>query len=371
MRVVGAAVLPVRRIASILGMAPEGEKGIVTAAIDRLREIPFFAEIAEVDLRHIAAIIAEKHYRAGEVIIKERTEAERFLIIHRGKIEITKKFEESEEFVLAVRGDGDFFGEMALLDEQPRSASARALEATTVLEISRSDFETLLFKAPALAFRIMKELSARLRETGALLISHLQQRNRQLYRSHIDTITMVVKAIEKRDEWTDGHTIKVVAVANAIGKEMGMTEDELLTLELSALLHDLGMLAVPQALITKPGTLTEEEAAEIRRHARKGGEMLEGSPLLSKAIPDVVHHQERFDGSGYPEGAKGKSIPRDARIIAVADAWEAMTRGRPYRPALSPDKALAEIRKGSGTQFDPEVTAAFEKLMQAGIISAG
>ena len=312
---------------------PAGEEGFVTAAIDRLREIPFFADISEADLRHIAGMIAERHYRAGEVIIKERTEAERFLIIHRGKIEITKRFEESEEFVLAVRGDGDFFGEMALLDEQPRSATARALEPTTVLEISRSDFETLLFKAPALAFRIMKELAARVRETDALLISHLQQRNRQLYRSHIDTITVVVQAIEKRDEWTDGHTLKVVAVACAIGREMGMTEDDLLSLELAALLHDLGMLAVPQTLITKPGTLSEEEAAEIRSHVLKGGEMLEGNPLLSVAIPIVVHHQERFNGSGYPEGVAGTSIPRAARILAVADAWEAMTRGRPLPTA--------------------------------------
>jgi HD-GYP domain-containing protein (c-di-GMP phosphodiesterase class II) len=345
---------------------------LVTAAasIERLREIPFFADIPEADLRHITELITEKHYRAGEVIIRERTAAEGFLIIHRGKIEITKKFEEAEEFVLAIRGEGDFFGEMALLDEQPRSASARAVEATTVLEISRNDFETLLSKAPALAFRIMRELSARVRETDALLISHLQMRNRQLYRSHIDTITMVVKAIEKRDTLTDGHTARVVAVSRAIGREMGMTEDELLALELAGLLHDLGMLAVPRELLTKPGALGDEEAAEVRSHARKVGEMLEGIPLLSKAIPDVVHHQEKFNGSGYPEGLAGARIPRAARILAVADAWEAMTSDRPYRPRLSPGAALKEIKKGSGTQFDPEVVAVFERLWKTGVFAS-
>ena len=182
---------------------------------------------------------------------------------------------------------------------------------------------------------------------------------------------MVVKAIEKRDEWTDGHSLTVVAVACAIGREMGMTEDDLLALELAALLHDLGMLAVPQSLMKKPGALSEKEAAEIRSHVLKGGEMLEGNPLLSKAIPIVVHHQERFNGSGYPEGAAGRSIPPAARILAVADAWEAMTRGRPYRPRLSPDQALAEMRKESGIQIDPEVVAVFERLWQAGVISAG
>jgi len=329
----------------------------------------FFANITEYDLRYIAEIISERHYRKGQVIIEELTQAERFFIIYRGKIEITKRFEGGEQFVLDVRGDGDFFGEMALLDEQPRSATARALDATTVLEISRADFETLLNKAPALAFRIMKELSSRLRETGALLISHLEQRNRQMYRSHIDTIKMVIQAIEKRDEWTRGHSRRVTDLARVIGREMGLSEEELLSLELSSLLHDLGMLSVPDSLLHKPGPLQEEELNAMREHPLKGGEMLEGIPLLSKAIPDIVHHQEKYNGTGYPAGLAGSSIPLASRILAVVDAFEAMTRDRPYRSRLAPDDAAREIQKGSGSQFDPEVADVLLKLQKAGALT--
>jgi HD-GYP domain-containing protein (c-di-GMP phosphodiesterase class II) len=344
----------------------KGAHHTAATIIDRLKEISFFSDIPDNDLRQIAEIMVEKSYRKGAVIIEERTEAERFFIIYKGKIEITKRFESDEEFVLSVQSDGDFFGEMALLDEQPRSATARALEPTIVLETSRKNFETLLYKAPMLAYRIMRELSSRLRETGALLVSHLQQRNRQLYRSHIDTITMVVQAIEKRASQTSGRTQRVASLAKAIGKGMGLADEQLMVLELSALLHDLGMLAVPESLLTKPGPLADREYEAIKKHPEISKEMIEGIPFLEKTIPDVFHHHEKFNGAGYPEGLSGTSIPLASRILAVVDAFEAMTCGRPYRDRLSVKRAIEEIRQGAGTQFDPDVVASLEKLRNSG-----
>jgi HD-GYP domain-containing protein (c-di-GMP phosphodiesterase class II) len=343
-----------------------GAHPTTSTIVSRLKELSFFSDIPENDLRKIAEIMVEKSYRKGAVIIEERTEAERFFIIYRGKIEITKKFESDEEFVLSVQSDGDFFGEMALLDEQPRSATARALEPTIVLETSRNNFETLLYKAPMLAYRIMRELSSRLRETGALLVSHLQQRNRQLYRSHVDTITMVVQAIEKRATQTSGRTRRVAGLAKAIGKEMCLADEQLMVLELSALLHDLGMLAVPESLLAKPGPLAAREYEAIKRHPQISKEMIEGIPFLEKAIPDVFHHHEKFNGAGYPEGLSGTSIPLASRILAVVDAFEAMTRGSRYRDRLSVKRAIEEIRQGAGTQFDPDVVASLEKLRNSG-----
>lgn len=302
------------------------------------------------------------------MIIKELSSADKFFIIYRGKIEITKKLERGEDLVLAVQSDGDFFGEMALLDERPRSASARALEPTTVLEISRENFDTLLYKAPLLAFRVMRELSARLRDTDALLISHLQQRNRLLYRSHLDTITMVVQALERRNAQTSGRTRRVTEIAKAIGKEMGLAEEELLILELSTLLHDLGMLALPEGLLEKPGPLAASEYSRIKTHTAKGREMIEGIPFLERAIPQVISHHEKFDGSGYPDGLSGTSIPQSSRIIAVVDAFEAMTRGKAYRERLSVNAAIREIAKGSGVQFDPDVVKVLVKLCKSGVV---
>ncbi len=333
-----------------------------------LKEISFFSNMSDYDLRQIAEIVTEKNYKKGATIIEELTEAERFFIIHRGKIEITKKFEGYEEFVLAVQSDGDFFGEMALLDEGRRSATVRALEPTTVLEISRNNFETLLYKAPVLAYRILKELSSRLRETGALLISYLKQRNRQLYQAYIDTLTMVAQAMEKRNGGIRGLSRRVTDLAKTVGKEMDLDEESLLILELSALLHDLGMLSMPDKLLEKPGSLTDAEFEKIKKHAEKSTKMIEGIPFLEKVIPQILYHHEKFDGTGYPEGLTGPNIPQASRIIAVVDAFEAMTRPRSYREPFTAEQAAAEIRKGASKHFDPDVVSAFIKAWEAGKI---
>jgi CRP-like cAMP-binding protein len=197
-----------------------------SSVIDKLKHISFFAEMPDFELRQIAELIEEKHYSPGQMIIEEHTEAERFFIISSGKIEISKRLEDGEEFVLAVHSDGDFFGEMALLDEGRRSANARALEETVMLEISRPNFETLLYKAPVLAYSIMKELSSRLRETGALLVSHLQERGTSAIR----------------------HSRRVRNLAEALGRKLGLTEGERFLLEVRALLHELSPDEVPDSL---------------------------------------------------------------------------------------------------------------------------
>jgi CRP-like cAMP-binding protein len=140
----------------------------------RLRKIPFFANLSEADLFHILRVAKDKSYLNSDIIIKEKTLADAFYIIESGKVEIAKRFDSGEEMVLDVQEAGNFFGEMALLDSMPRSATARALEPTKVLEITKRDFEALLTHSPLLGYRMMKELSARLRDTRALLIAHLQ-----------------------------------------------------------------------------------------------------------------------------------------------------------------------------------------------------
>jgi CRP/FNR family cyclic AMP-dependent transcriptional regulator len=225
--------------------------------VGKLARISFFSDISQHDLRQIAAITEQKSYRKGEIIIEERTAAERFFIIYQGKIEITKRFEDGEEFVLAVQSDGDFFGEMAILDEGLRSATARALEPTVVLEISRTNFETLLFKAPMLAYRIMKELSSRLRETGALLISFLQRRNRQLYRAYLDTLSLVAQSPQEGGTTPEGYAQRARATAGALAKEMGLGEEQLLVVEIHTLLHSIGVRALPKSFPWKPSKLAD------------------------------------------------------------------------------------------------------------------
>ncbi|MBN2551546.1 MAG: HD-GYP domain-containing protein [Spirochaetales bacterium] len=322
--------------------------------------------MSEYDLHQIDQITVERRYDKGEVIIEENTAAERFFVIVRGKIEITKKFEDGEQFVLGVHSDGEFFGEMAILDEGPRSATARALEATTVLEISRKDFETLLYTAPVLAFTIMKELSSRLRDTGALLISYLQRKNRQLAKAYMDTVSTVVHAIEERDTFSVGHTDRVAAIAKLIGGQMALGEEEMFNLQIGSLLHDIGKIGIPDAILQKPAPLERDEMAKVQEHPLKGKRMIQDITFLEQAVPHVLYHHERFDGSGYPEHLTGGDIPMASRIIAVADVFDALTRDRPQRKRMSLKDAVALIRDGAGKLFDPEVVAAFLELVESG-----
>jgi HD-GYP domain-containing protein (c-di-GMP phosphodiesterase class II) len=336
--------------------------------IPKLKRIPLFTEMSEYDLHQIDQITVEHRYDKGEVIIEENTAAERFFIIFRGKIEITKKFEDGEQFVLGVHSDGEFFGEMAILDEGPRSATARALESTTVLEISRTDFEKLLYTAPILAFTIMRELSSRLRDTGALLISYLQRKNRQLAKAYLDTVNTVVHAIEERDAFSKGHTDRVVEISKLIARQMALGEEEIFNLEIGALLHDIGKVGIPDAILQKPAPLEKDEIEKVREHPLKGKRMIQDISFLEQAVPHVLYHHERFDGSGYPEHLIGADIPVPSRIIAVADVFDALTNDRPQRKRMSFKDSVALIKEGAGTQFDPDVVSAFLELVDSGAL---
>jgi len=205
------------------------------------------------DLSQIAAITEEKRYQGGEVIIEERTTAERFFIILHGKIQITKRFEDGEQLVLAVHSDGEFFGEMALLDEGLRSATAQAVEPTSLLEISRQEFETLLYKAPVLAYRILKELSSRLRETGALLVSHMRRRNRQLYRAYLDTVSAFLQGVQTQESVRGSRATRLRALGRALAGELGVADEEVLLLEIAVVLRELELSAYPAELPARPG----------------------------------------------------------------------------------------------------------------------
>lgn len=179
----------------------------------------------------------------------------------------------------------------------------------------------------------------------------------------VDTITALAEAIEKRDPYTGGHVRRVVSYSLLLGFEMGLSAEELENLRLSAALHDVGKIAVPDSVLRKPAPLDAEEERIMQRHPVDGADIVSRIRELREVLPGVRHHHERLDGKGYPDGLIDREIPLTARIIAVADTYDAMTTSRPYRCALSPLNAAAEIRRGAGTQFCPTVVAAFENLM--------
>ena len=234
---------------------------MAAADIGTLKKIGFFADLSDFDLAQIAGITEACDYRSGELIVEERAAAERFYIIVRGKIEISKRFADGEQFVVGVHSDGEFFGEMGLLDEGPRSATVRAVESTTLLEITRADFETLLYKAPLLAYRILRELSARLRETGALLMSFLERRNAQTYRAYLQTVEGFLRRTAGQDPTGAGMVERARELVRAAGREMGLLEEELLIAEIGVILRALRVPSEPPALPPAPSSRAARLAA--------------------------------------------------------------------------------------------------------------
>ena len=185
--------------------------------VQKLHEISFFDDVPETDLLEIASITTEKQYEPGDIIIEENSSADTFYIIFSGKVEILKQFEDGEEVVLGVYSNGEFFGEMSILDEGPRSATAKAVEPTILLHVSYNDFEQVLAFAPRIAFAIMKELSSRLRQTSALLVWQLNRRNRELEEASIETVRSVMKLLEERNGFFKNHSGRVASISAAIG----------------------------------------------------------------------------------------------------------------------------------------------------------
>jgi HD-GYP domain-containing protein (c-di-GMP phosphodiesterase class II) len=181
------------------------------------------------------------------------------------------------------------------------------------------------------------------------------------YHSMVRTLSA---ALEARDPYTAGHVERVSKYAKAVAEEMGLEPRLIHQVAMGAILHDIGKIGVPDAVLRKPGALDDEEREQMRGHSARGKEILSSASGASPAMKDfVLHHHEQFDGKGYPHGLKGQDIPLGDRIIAVADAFDAMITDRPYRKGLSREAAIAELQKESGRQFDPLVVAAFLKVL--------
>jgi HD-GYP domain-containing protein (c-di-GMP phosphodiesterase class II) len=201
----------------------------------------------------------------------------------------------------------------------------------------------------------------------AVRLGDLADLVRDLLREALSRPAVVVHLLDLRSlsAYEPQHALQTLLLSGLIGRAMGLPEAELFTLGLGAFLHDIGKVAVPSRILDKPGHLEPEEWSVIRRHPLFGGEILgEQGGVWREAARAALHHHERLDGSGYPEGLRGEAIPRIARIVAVADAYDAMTAARPYRPVpMPPSRALRALRSAEGTHLDPEVVKTLSSLV--------
>jgi cyclic di-GMP phosphodiesterase len=177
--------------------------------------------------------------------------------------------------------------------------------------------------------------------------------------AHLQTVIMLANVIETRDPYTAGHLERVRRLALSLAFALNWKIEDIAILEFGAILHDVGKIIVPSKVLKKTGPLSEDEWKLMRKHPEAGAKMLEGVDHLKSAIPFVLYHHERWNGTGYPFGMKGEDIPREGRLLAIVDAFDAMTTNRPYHASMSAKEALADVTRNSGTFYDPQMASVF------------
>jgi putative nucleotidyltransferase with HDIG domain len=208
-----------------------------------------------------------------------------------------------------------------------------------------------------------EELSHKNKEVQSLFLE-LKTAFNEIQNTYEATLEALIAALDSRDSETQGHSMRVSEFTALVAGRMGISEPELTDIRRGALLHDVGKIGIPDAILRKPGPLNAEEWTVMEEHPQLGYDMLKGITFLEGAIPIVLSHQEKFDGTGYPHGLKTGEIPLGARIFSVVDTYDAITSTRPYRKGRSYEVARDEIVKFSGTQFDPRVVETFLKIPQ-------
>ena len=225
------------------------------------------------------------------------------------------------------------------------------------LEAGVSDFVTKPVEPEALPFVVESNLQRKRLEARRLS----EERADVLFKA----IKAMAAAIDARSDYTSSHSVQMAYLCIAIARELDFNQDALNALELAAYIHDIGKIGTPDSVLSKPEKLSDDEWVDILKHPATGADFLAGIEELTEVAAIVRHHHEQFDGTGYPDGLKGDAIPLSARILAVADAFEAMTSERPYRSPMSRADALDELRKNAGTQFDPAAVAALECVAES------
>jgi putative nucleotidyltransferase with HDIG domain len=224
----------------------------------------------------------------------------------------------------------------------------------------------LVFLGLCTAFALLaRQASNTLRRQTRLLKEHsaaLEESYDALERSTLEAIESLNATVEAKDPYTAGHSARVQRLALALGNELELPPEDLDALRLGGLFHDIGKIAIPDAILLKPARLTPDEFERMKEHSAEGARIVGKLGQLRPIVPIIRHHHERWDGHGYPDGLPGEETPLLAAIVGLADAWDAMTTERPYAPAMSPEEALEEIRRGRGGQFAPAVAEAMLRV---------
>lgn len=244
------------------------------------------------------------------------------------------------------------------------TAGIRSLLATPL--VARGEVTGVLLLGDSEAGKFARQETFTIEKIASQMAVALE--NARLYEDmrslFISTVTSLANAIDAKSPWTKGHSERVMHISARIATEMGLPEDRVERVRLGGLLHDIGKIGVIEAVLEKPALLSEDEFPPLRAHPEKGVAILAPIEQLRDVLPTILHHHERYDGTGYPRGLKGEEIPLAARIVAVADSFDAMVSERPYKRGYAVGEALTELRKCAGNHFDPQVVESFCRYVE-------
>ena len=218
--------------------------------------------------------------------------------------------------------------------------------------------------------QVMKSRVSRILELSEFrndLEAKLAEKTKQVELITLNAIMAIANTIEAKDRYTRGHSNRVARFCVEIATRMGMEEEKIKTLNFMALLHDIGKIGVPDEILNKPMPLDDDDFAIVKQHPTIGSDILKDITSIPDVHLGALYHHERYDGTGYPMGLKGQEIPIEARMIAIADSYDAMSSNRAYREALSKEEVIEELTNGKGTQFDPEILDVFLEMLEEDI----
>jgi len=322
-----------------------------------------FSGLSDASLERIAGHLSEVRFAANEVICREGNVGHTMYIIIDGLVSVSSDMGWGQR-ELDRKGPGDVFGEMALISNDVRSATVRAIAETVCLQLDSESFDSLLDQDTLLAQRIAKIMTRR-------YSSLVHRTSGELVEAYRALIFALANMTETRDPETGAHLERTrnycVLLAEALSASDRFRDEITIPfidgIYQAAPLHDIGKVAIPDRILFKPDSLAQTEFDEMKKHTTFGATMMEkvilktDSDLFRIAHRICLHHHERWDGTGYPSGLKGEEIPVEARIMALADVYDALLSRRVYKTPMSMREAADRIRDGAGTQFDPDMVA--------------
>jgi CRP-like cAMP-binding protein len=349
---------------ALRGAAPPGHD----LAVDppELAAVELFANLPADALEDLTRRARICRYPDGSTIFEEGEDGECLHVLRIGAVKVVRPSHGTE--VLSVLGPGAVFGELAVLNSAPRTATLIAIADTVTVVIDKDAIDTVLERHPGAAREMLGSLALSLTLAKEDIARHnraleetVRERTEELRATHLEIVSRLAQAAEWHDDTTGRHINRMSRVAHKLAVAAGFDDERAELLLQASALHDIGKLGIPERILLKPGRLDAEEWEVMKTHTTIGAELLAGSrsPVGQMAERIALTHHERWDGQGYPNQIAAEDIPVESRICAIADVYDALISERPYKAAWPVSEALAEIERMAGHAFDPELVQLF------------